>query len=187
MIGGQRQPTPARSHSLPPSAWWGRSIDASFLRPRARSLSLCPMGPACQHCEPFPPRTRSLSLRLAPLSAPPSPQTVMDQRAHTPRTPATSPAHVPHLPFEHRPHPLSLPCLISLTPTLSRALPPPPEPAGDPRPPCRPYKLPGAALGFLEHRLEVRNLLLCSFSFNARRTRMVSGQISLTSCPGCGP
>jgi hypothetical protein len=56
------------------------------------------------------------------LSAPPSPRTAMDQRACTPISLATSPAHAPQLPFEPRSHPHSLPCPISRKLTLSRAL-----------------------------------------------------------------
>jgi hypothetical protein len=100
----------------------------------------------------------------ASLSAPPSPQTAVDQRARTSRTPTTSPAHTPYLPFEHRSRPLSLPYLISPTPTLSCALPPTPKLAGDPRLPCQPSKPLGAASGLPEHRPEVRNSLPCSVS-----------------------
>ena len=71
---------PARSHSLSPSARWGRSVSAGFLRPRARALSLS-RGPDPSALRTIP-STHSLPL-AAPwgtLSPPPSPQTAVDQR-----------------------------------------------------------------------------------------------------------
>jgi hypothetical protein len=75
---------------------------------RASPFRPCLRGPSRQCDEPFPPCTRSLSLhRGTALSAPPPLRTAMDQRARTSRTPATSFAHAPQLPFEHRRHLLS--------------------------------------------------------------------------------
>jgi hypothetical protein len=114
--------TLALPHSFSPSAWWGRSVSVGFLRPHARALSLS-NGPDPSALQTVPSaHLLPLAAPWGPLSAPPFLQTAVDQRARTPRTPATSPAHTPQLPFEHRPHPLSLPCLISPTLTLSRAL-----------------------------------------------------------------
>jgi hypothetical protein len=153
----------ALTPSLPLPGGAGLSVPVSFAC--VPTLSLCPTDPAHQRYEPFSPRPHSLLLRRgASLSAPPSPQTAVDQRARTLRTPATSPAHAPYLPFEHRSRPLSLPCLISPTPTLSCALSPTPKLAGDPRQPCRPSKPLVAASGLPEHRPKVRNSLPCSVS-----------------------
>jgi hypothetical protein len=118
----QRQfPRPRALFPLPLPSGAGLSAPVAFAR--APTFSLCPMGPTRQRAEPFPPRTCFLSLcHGAALSAPPSPRTAVDQRARTPRTPAMLPAHAPQLPFEYRPHPLSLPCLISHKHTLSLAL-----------------------------------------------------------------
>jgi hypothetical protein len=125
-------------------------------------FSLYLMGPTCQHTELFLPHVRFCSLhRGASLLVLPSPRTTMDQRACTPRTPATSPAHVPQLPFEHRPHPHSLPCLISCKLTLSHALLSPLALAGVAPPRCRPSNPLEAATSRPEHRPEVRHLFPC--------------------------
>jgi hypothetical protein len=84
----------------------GRSVDAGFLRPR--SLSRWP-DPSTLRTVPS---TRSL-----PLAAPWSPQTTVDHRARTPKTPTTSPAHAPQLPFEHRPEVRN--SLLSTVPELA--------------------------------------------------------------------
>jgi hypothetical protein len=108
----------------------------------------------------------SLSLRRGTLlSAPPSSCPAMDQHARTharsPGSPTTSPAHTHQLPFEHRPHPHSLPCPISHSLTLSRALPTPLGLAGDPRPSCRSPSLLDAAPSDPELRSEVRHPFPC--------------------------
>jgi hypothetical protein len=127
----------------------------------------------------------------------------VDQCARTPRTPTTSPAHAPQLPFEHCPHPISLSCLISRKLTLSRALPLPLALAGDPHPPYRPSSPPEAALSLHERRPKVRNSLPSSVSLNstlpwlfcpcrrsvapARRPRVVPGQIGPVLSPCVSP
>jgi hypothetical protein len=142
------------------------SAPVALAREVAFSLRLT--GPTCQHTEPFPPRARFPSLRSGnALSASPSPRTAVDQRARTPRSPAKSPAHAPQLPFEHRPHPHSLPCLISRKLTLSRAMLSPLTLAGVPRPRCRSFSPPEVAPSRPEHHSEVSNLFLCSVSLNS--------------------
>eukprot|EP00267_Zea_mays_P054476 XP_020407715.1 vegetative cell wall protein gp1-like [Zea mays] len=84
----------------------------------------------------------------------------MDQHARTPRSPAMSPAHAPQLPFEHRPHPFSLPSLISSKLTISRALLLPLILAGVPRPSCRPSSPSEAARSHTELRPEPTFLFL---------------------------
>jgi hypothetical protein len=90
---------------------------------RIKNWDVTLVDPPYQRSESFPPRARLLSLHHGTaMSALSSPRTAVDQRARTPRTLAMSPSHTPQLPFEHHPHPLSLPCLISRKLTLSRAL-----------------------------------------------------------------
>jgi hypothetical protein len=87
--------SPARSLP-PPSVQWA-DLSAPVVLARAPLFSLCLAGPTRQHTELFPPRDRFPSLRGgASLSVPPSPRTAVDQRARTPITPATSPAHAPN-------------------------------------------------------------------------------------------
>jgi hypothetical protein len=121
------------SLSLSLSAQWGRAVGASCLHPRA-PLPLCLAGPSRQCAEPLPPRARSLSLcRGTALSAPPSPRPPWtNTRARMPRSPAMSPTHAPHLLFEHRPHPHSLPRPISHSLALSCDLPTPFDLTRDP-------------------------------------------------------
>jgi hypothetical protein len=147
--------------SSPPSARWGRSIGVDFLRLRAQALSLS-CGPDLLPLRAIP-SAHSLPLAApwGPLSDPPSMQTAMDQHARTPRTPATSPAHVPHLSFEHRPHLFSLPYLISHKLTLSHALPSLLTLVGEPRPSYQPSSPPKATSSHLELRPKVRNLFIC--------------------------
>jgi hypothetical protein len=105
--------------------------------------------------------------------------------------------------FEPRPHPLSSHCLISPTLTLSRALPPPLEPAGDPHPSCRPSSPLGATASLPERHPEVRNSLPCSVSLNSAmpwtirarqssvapvcRARVTSDRFSPVPSPCVGP
>jgi hypothetical protein len=198
----RRFPPPHALLPLPLPSGAGLSAPAAFAY--APPFPLCIVGPPRQRNESFPRAPHSLSLHCGTfLSALPSPRTVMDQRARTPRTPATSPAHAPQLPLEHRPHSLSLPCLISRKPTLSRALPSPLMLARVPRPPYRPSSLSEAAPSLPERHPEVRNSLPCSVSFNsaspwpirpcrssaalARRLRTMAGQIGPHPVPLCWP
>jgi hypothetical protein len=152
----------ARALSSPP-LFSGAGLSTLVALARAPSFSLCLAGPTRQHTELFPPRVCFPSLRRgASLSVLPSPRTVVDQRARMPRTPATSTAHAHQLPCEHRPHPLSLPCLISCKLTLSRALPSPLALAGDPCPSCLPSSPPEAVPSHPELRPKVRNPVSCS-------------------------
>jgi hypothetical protein len=148
----KRKAKAAQNH---PSLAFRPSLPHARLRPS----SLCQPGPICRRQLPpsralpcslrhglglsasFPPRA-SVSLRRGPsMSAPSSPQPPQTP----PRTHAKKPdhvaSHVPQHPFEPRVHHLSLPYLISLTPSPSRAQLPQPELTSDPCPPCR---LPGA-------------------------------------------
>jgi hypothetical protein len=114
-----------------------------------------------------------------------------------------SPAHAPQLPFEHRPHLHSLPCLTSRKLTLSRALLSSLALAGVPRPPCWLSSPSEAAPSHPELCPEVRNLFPCLFSLFAPHLsqfslvevyprwfaapRSVTSQFSLVSCPCVGP
>jgi hypothetical protein len=164
LTGGLHLPAAvSRPCALFPPLFSGAGLSAPVALACVPSFSLCLAGPTRQHTEPFPPRVCFPSLRRgASLSVLPSPRTVVDQRARMPRTPATSTAHAPQLPYEHRPHPLSLPCLISRKLTLSRALPSPLALAGDPRPSCLPSSPPEAVPSHPELRPEVRNPVSCS-------------------------
>jgi hypothetical protein len=92
--------SPARSLSLSLSTQWGRPVDASFLHPRAPSLSLS-RGPGSPVAEPLPRAPlSSLSVSWAcPVSSAPSALAV-DRRVRTrarhrvsrPRRPPTRPA-----------------------------------------------------------------------------------------------
>jgi hypothetical protein len=126
------------------------------------ALRVCLVSASCLH-----PRALSLLLRRgAPLSASCSLQPPLthvhvhaEEIAHVSRPRA-------QLIFDPRSHPLSLPCHISHTLALSRALPPPPLLVGDPRTPWRPSSPSEAASSRPERRPEVRNSLLCSESLN---------------------
>jgi hypothetical protein len=163
--------------SLSLSACWGQPVGASFLRPRAPYLYLAGLGrqspsrcPAC----PFP-----LSLRRGPaLSAPPPPR--------SPWTGACALTHVagflghdvthapPALFLRPRQCPALTPCLISHTLALSRALPSPPDIAGDPRPRSRPSSSPETAPSLPELRSEVRHPPSCPISPIAPCARLIS-------------
>jgi hypothetical protein len=210
---GPVQPSRAARVPAPPDRW-APPVSGGFLhRALSSPLSLCLVGSVCQRQSPspthpcqrsesFPPRICSLSLHHGTsLSALSFPRTAVDQRTRTPRTLATSPAHAPQLPFEYRPHPLSLPYLISRKLTLSRALPLPLTEVSCPL--CRPSSQSEVAPSLLERRPEVRSLLPCSVSFNstsswpicpcrsstalAHRLHTAAGQIGPISCPYAGP
>jgi hypothetical protein len=134
----------------------------------ARSLSLCLAGPDRQspsRC-PAPPFLLSAPWNC-PISFAPSALAV-DQRVRTrarrriswPRRLPTRPA-----PFlEPRQCPAHTPRLISLSFTLSRALPTPPAAAGDPRPRSRPSSSLETAPSLPELRPEVRHPSPCPIS-----------------------
>jgi hypothetical protein len=143
-------------------------LSAPVALAREPAFSLCLAGTTYHHTEPFPPRARLPSLRRGTtLSVLPSPRTIMDQRALTLRSPATSPAHAPQLPFGHRPHPHSLPCLISSKLIVSHALLSPLALAGVPWPRRRPSSPLEVAPSHLDYRPKVRNLFSCSVALNS--------------------
>jgi hypothetical protein len=132
----------------------------------------------------------------------------MDRRVRTrahrrnsrPRRPPTRPSSL----LEPRPCPHSLPRLISHSSALSRALPTPPDAAGDPRPLPRPSSSPETAPSHPELRPEVRHLCPClisPISLCARpilaspvlgrggppRPCTVADQFSPVQCPGVAP
>jgi hypothetical protein len=169
---------PSRAPFLPRSLPSGASLSAPVSFP-ACSLPLLSRRPGPPVVESLP-RTP-----LSPLSAPwtlpvsstPSALTV-DRRVHTrarrrisrPRHPPTRPA-----PFlEPRQCPTHTPRLISLSFTLSRALPTPPAAAGDPRPRSRPSSSPETAPSLPELRLEVRHPSPCPISLIAPCARPIS-------------
>jgi hypothetical protein len=123
------------------SASWARLISALNRFPRAPVPSRCVVGPPCQLCLPRDPPWTST-------------------HAHRDPRPRRPPTH-PQLLFEHRPHPHSLPCPISHSLTLSRALPSPLDLAGDPR---RSPSSPEATPSDPELHLEVRHPFPCSIS-----------------------
>jgi hypothetical protein len=131
----------------------------SVSRPRALLLSLL-CGPALPVVKPLPPRARPLSLRRGPalsaLRSPCPPWTSARALVHV----AGNLGHVvrPRVPalFEHRPHPHSLPRLISRSPALASALPTLFDLARDPRPPPRSSSSLEATPSDPELRLEVR-------------------------------
>jgi hypothetical protein len=91
------------------------------------------------------------------------PATAVDPHGHAHRD--VWPCRLPTRPCSFWASPaaaLSVPCHISPTLTLSRALPPPLELAGDQRPPSRLSSLPEAMPSLPERRPEVRNSLSCS-------------------------
>jgi hypothetical protein len=170
--------------------------------PRARppSLARCPVGPTCRRQFPSPVRSLSLSLSHGPgslvpshcpraspflslrrgpaLSVPPSPL--------SPWTGECALVHVAgflghdarpraQLPFlEPRPCPAHTPRLISLSFTLSHALPTPLAAARDPRPCSRPSSSPETAPSLPELRPEVRHRSSCPISFIAPCIRPIS-------------
>jgi hypothetical protein len=148
------------------------------------------VGPICQRQFPSPARALSLSLSRglgspvieslprAPLSSLSAPWTLpissapsapavdrhvctrARRRISQPRHPPTCPAPFlePHQCLAHTPR------LISLSFTLSRALPTPPAAVGDPRPRSRPSSSPEIAPSLPELRPEVRHMSPCPIS-----------------------
>jgi hypothetical protein len=163
-----------------------RHLSAAVSSPtRSLSPSLCPVGPGCRRQFPLltrpsslsalrarfarrrvvAPHTRSLSLaaRGTPISSAfPAPRR---GRACALADVAGILGHVgrprPQPIFEHCSRPLSLPCPISHSPTLSRALPTPLSFARDPRPPCRSSSSSEAMPSNPELRPEVRHPFPC--------------------------
>jgi hypothetical protein len=133
------------ARALPPSlaAQWGQPVAESL--PRMPLSSLSPPW-AC------------------PVSSAPSrlPWTGACALAHVARFLGHDARPAPFL--EPRQCPAHTPCLISLSFTLSRALPTPPAAAGDPRPRSQPSSSPETAPSLLELRPEVRHSSLCPIS-----------------------
>jgi hypothetical protein len=160
-FGPARPSSPARAPTPSLPLLGGPDLLAPLSLART-PLSLCAAGSACQCNYTFTRPCSTLSFYAVGPLAPSSPRTIADPRARTLRTPATLPAHIPQLPFEPRPHPLSLPYHISPTFALSRTQPPPPELAGGERPPCRPPGALDVVPSLPEHRPKVRNPFTCS-------------------------
>jgi hypothetical protein len=148
-------PSPACSLSL--SVSWAQIASRRAVAPHAPFLLSAPW--AC------------------PVSFAPS-ALAMDRRVHTharrrisqPRCPPTRLA-----PFlEPRQCPAHTPRLISLSFTLSRALPTPPAAAGDPRPRSQPSSSPETALSLPELRPDVRHPSPCPISSIAPCVRPIS-------------
>jgi hypothetical protein len=148
-----------------------------LLHPLALPLSLCFKGPVrqCRVVAPRVPFSLSASWTCLVRSAFPAP--AMDRRVRTrarrwvsrPRRPPTRPA-----PFlETRQCPAHTPHLISLSFTLSRALPTLPATAGDPRPCSRPSSLPETAPSLPELCPEVRHSSPCLISLIAPCVRPI--------------
>jgi hypothetical protein len=125
--------------------------------PDRQSPSRCPAHPFSSLSAPW----------ACPVSSAPSALAV-DRRMRTrarrrisrPRRPPTRPA-----PFlEPRQCPAHTPRLISLSSTLSRALPTPPATAGDPHPRSRPSSSPETSPSLPELRPEVRHSSPCPIS-----------------------
>jgi hypothetical protein len=159
---------PSLSRSLPSGAnlsapvFFTRALPLSLFVSRARFTSRRAVAPHV----PF-----SLSAPWACLVISAFPAPAVDRRVRTrarrwvsrPRRPPTHPA-----PFlEPRQCPAHTPRLISLDFTLSRALPTPPDVAGDPSPRSRPSSSPETAPSLLELRPEVRHLCSCPISLIA--------------------
>jgi hypothetical protein len=146
------------------SARWGQPVGASFLHPRAPSLSVswawiagrrvvAPRAPFFSLC------VVGLPCQFRPLRARRGPA-----RAHSRTSPdflATTPAHALSSLLRAPPVPMHTPRLISHSFTLSRALPSPPATAGDPRPRSRPSSSPETAPSLPELRPEVRHPSPC--------------------------
>jgi hypothetical protein len=168
--------------------------------PRARppSLARCPVGPTCRRqfpspvrslsvsrarfasAEPLPPRILfSLSQRHGPaLSVPPSPlsswtgECALTHVAGFLGHDARPRAQLPFL--EPRPCPVHTPRLISLSFTLSRALPTPPAAAGDPRPRSQPSSSSKTVPSLPELHPEVRHPSSCPISLIVPSIRPIS-------------
>jgi hypothetical protein len=179
----------ARAHAAPdrralPVLACQRQFVPRSLHPRAR----CPVGPICRRqllhsrvpllslsrgpvlpgAESLPRAPLlSLSLRRGPsLSAPPSPRPPWTSEcalAHVAGILGHVDLRTPQLLLSPCPCPHSLPCLISRSPALARALLMPPDLAEDPRPPPRPSASREATPIDPELRSEVRLPPPCLF------------------------
>jgi hypothetical protein len=150
----------------------------------ARSLSLCLAGPDRQSPSLCPVCPFLLSLRHGPaLSVPTLCARRGPARAHSRTSPdfsATTPAHAPSSLLRAPPR------LISHRFTLSRALPPPPAAAGDPRLRSRPSSSPETAPSLPELHPEVRHPSSCPISLIASCVRPISPSPVLGSAdPPC--
>jgi hypothetical protein len=165
---GQRQfPSPARAHSLALCPL-GLTCRRQLLHLLALSLSLS-RGPGSLVAEPLPhvPLSSLSAPWACPVSFAPSALAV-DRRVRTharrrisrPRCPPTCP--VPFL--KPGQCPAHTPRLISYSFTLSRALPTPPDAAGDPRPRSWPSSSPETAPSLPELRPEMRHMSPCPIS-----------------------
>jgi hypothetical protein len=137
----------------------------------AHSLSLCLAGPVrqCQAVAPVRPLfSLSLSAPWAYLISSAFPALAVDRRVRTRARRRVSRARLPPTrlaPFlEPRPCPVHTPRLISLSFTLSRALPTPPAAAGDPRSHSRPSNSLETAPSLPELCPEVRHPSPCPIS-----------------------
>jgi hypothetical protein len=108
-----------------------------------------------------PARPSSLSVPWACAVSSAFPAPAVDQRARALAHVAGNLGHIvcPCVPalFEHRPHPHSLPRLISRSPALASALPTPSDLAGDPCPPPQSSSSPEATPSDPELRPELRH------------------------------
>jgi hypothetical protein len=155
-----------RALPLSLAARWSQLVGSSFLHPRTLSLS---RGPGSPVAEPLPhvPLSSLSAPWACPISSAPS-MLAVDWRVRTharrrisrPRRPPTRPA-----PFlEPCQCPTHTHRLISLSFTLSRALPTPPAAAGDSRLRSRPSSSLETAPSLPELRPEVRHSSPCSIS-----------------------
>jgi hypothetical protein len=150
--------------SLSLSARWGQPIGASFLHPRAPSLSVsrdrfasCRAVSRAPPFSLFAPWACFVSFAFPALAVDRRVRTRARRRISRPRRPPTCPA-----PFlEPRQCPVHAPHLISHSFTLSRALPTPPAAAGDPRPRSRPSSSTETAPSLPELRPKVRHPSPC--------------------------
>jgi hypothetical protein len=171
LIGGPRLSAAdplSRARSLSRALPAGANLSAPVFFTRALPLSLS-HGPRSPVAEPLPraPLSSLSALWACPVSFAPSTLAV-DRRVRTharrrisrPRRPPTCPA-----PFlEPRQCPAHTPRLISLSFTISRALPTPPAAAGNPRLRSRPSSSPETTPSLPELRPEVRHPSSCPIS-----------------------
>jgi hypothetical protein len=178
-----RRTLPVSGSSLSCASSLSRSLssgaDLSALVSFTHSLSLSVSRVQFASAEPLPPHvpyTLSASWTCLVSSAFLAP--AVDQRMRTrarrrvsqPRRPPTRPA-----PFiKHRQCPAHTPRLISLSFTLSRALPTPPAVAGDPHPRSWPSSSPETAPSLPELRPEVRHPSPCPISLITPCVRPIS-------------
>jgi hypothetical protein len=137
-----------------------------------RSLSLSVSRARFASAEPLPPRVPfSLSASWACIVSSAFPAPAVDRRVRTrarrrvsrPRRPPTRPASF----LEPRQCPVHTPHHISLSFTLFRALPSPPDAVGDPSPRSRPSSSPETVPSLPELCPEVRHLSPCPISLIA--------------------